>query len=75
MNRRLLLSLIIGLTVLLSACTDDVLVFPTPEPANVKIVNTTQDVSVLETVIDASTSMALTFGGTPSSTPWVGARM
>lgn len=59
-------SILLGLAVLLPACTDDVLVFPTPEPANVRIVNTTQDVALLETVIDASTSIVAE-RGSPSA--------
>ncbi len=59
-------STLLGLAVLLPACTDDVLVFPTPEPANVRIVNTTQDVALLETVIDASTSIVAE-RGSPSA--------
>lgn len=67
--------LFVGLAVLLTSCTDDVLVFPTPDPANVRIVNTTQDVAVLETVIDGTTSVVAerglpsSFTGVPAGRP------
>jgi hypothetical protein len=37
------------------ACSEDVLVFPTPPPAQVRIVNTTQDVDPLTVMVDNST--------------------
>ena len=54
--RILLLVVCIGL--ISSACEQDVLVFPTPDPARVRIVNTTQDVATLETVIDETVSIS-----------------
>ena len=57
MNLRPLLALVaVGL--LASSCEQDVLVFPTPDPARVRIVNTTQDVAELETIIDETVSIA-----------------
>ena len=54
--RPLLLVILAGL--IAGACEQDVLVFPTPDPARVRIVNTTQDVANLETVIDESVSIS-----------------
>ena len=61
MKLRLFLALVaVGLTV--SSCEQDVLVFPTPDPARVRIVNTTQDVVNLETVIDETASITAARG-------------
>jgi len=51
----------------LSGCTEDVLVFPAPEPAAVRIVNTTQDVALLETVVDGTVSVTTTRGATANA--------
>lgn len=50
MIRSTLLSLFV--VMILSACSDGVLTFPTPDPALVRVVNTTQDVEQLTIVID-----------------------
>ncbi|RPI66503.1 MAG: hypothetical protein EHM43_11315 [Ignavibacteriae bacterium] len=47
---------------LLTACDDGVLTFPTPDPALVRIINTTQDVSNLTVVIDESKTVTAARG-------------
>ena len=54
--------LVLSAALIASACSEDVLVFPTPDPARVRIVNTTQDVATLETVIDESVSITAARG-------------
>ena len=42
---------------LLTSCTENVLTFPDPDPAKVRIINTTQDVSELSIVIDGTATV------------------
>lgn len=52
--------LIVGL--LLTGCDDGVLTFPSPDPALVRIINTTQDVADLTVVIDESKTVTAVRG-------------
>lgn len=60
MLRTTLFSLLLVLGI--SGCSDGVLTFPTPDPALVRIVNTTQDVAQLSVVIDASVTVTAARG-------------
>jgi hypothetical protein len=60
MLRTTLFSLLLVLGI--SGCSDGVLTFPTPDPALVRVVNTTQDVSQLSVVIDASITVTAARG-------------
>lgn len=60
MLRTTLFSLLLVLGI--SGCSDGVLTFPTPDPALVRVVNTTQDVAQLSIVIDASVTVTAARG-------------
>lgn len=56
MKHLLTLSLFVCLIVL-GGCNENILVFPTLDPALVRIVNTTQDVGTLDVVVDGSATV------------------
>jgi hypothetical protein len=66
---------ILALCLLLAGCDDGVLTFPEPAPANVRVVNTTQDVADLTVVVDAAQTVhavrgaASTFAQSPAGRP------
>jgi len=55
-------SIIVVLMLVCVACEEDVLTFPTPNPAQVRIVNTTQDVGVLSVLIDRTSTVDVNRG-------------
>ncbi len=52
----------------LTACNDGVISFPTPEPARIRVVNTTVNVPTLRVTIDSSTIVDVTRGEASSFT-------
>lgn len=54
-------------TVLLQACSDGVLTFPTPDPAEISVINVTDDVAKLSVLVDGTSTVTALRGAASAS--------